>query len=169
MPRERLASFDPQLIAKYQRRFPGFDEKIISMYARGMSTREIQGHLRELYGLEVYRPAGVAFGSPDLVSTVTDAVLDEVAEWQNRPLERLYPLVFLDALRVSLHLRRRLSARCQGRSPGLQHQTLRGELAVHLREQRLGQTTLSQNGAEAAQGGLASGRLRLRPGWHHPS
>jgi putative transposase len=130
------------------------------MYARGMSTREIQGHLRKLYGLEV---------SPDLVSAVTDAVLDEVAEWQNRPLERLHPLVFLDALRVSLHLRRRLSARCQGRSPGLQHQTLRGELAVHLREQRLGQTTLSQNGAEAAQGGLASGRLRLRPGWHHPS
>jgi putative transposase len=64
----------------YQRRFPGFDDKIVSMYARGMSTREIQGHLRELYGLEV---------SPDLVSTVTDAVLDEVAEWQGRPLEAL--------------------------------------------------------------------------------
>jgi putative transposase len=101
VPRDRLASFDPQLIAKYQRRFPGFDEKIVwpladlrsPMYARGMSTREIQGHLRELYGLEV---------SPDLVSAVTDAVLDEVAEWQNRPLERLYPLVFLDALRVKV-------------------------------------------------------------------
>jgi putative transposase len=93
VPRDRLASFDPQLIAKYQRRFPGFDEKIVSMYARGMSTREIQGHLRELYGLEV---------SPDLISAVTDAVLEEVAEWQNRPLERLYPLVFLDALRVKV-------------------------------------------------------------------
>src|SRR4029450_12046569 len=78
VPRDRLATFDPQLIAKYQRRFPGFDEKIVSMYARGMSTREIQGHLRELYGIEV---------SPDLVSAVTDAVLEEVAEWQTRPLE----------------------------------------------------------------------------------
>jgi putative transposase len=93
VPRDRLATFDPQLIAKYQRRFPGFDDKIISMYARGMSTREIAGHLRELYGIEV---------SPDLVSAVTDAVLDEVAEWQNRPLEPLYPLVFLDALRVKV-------------------------------------------------------------------
>jgi putative transposase len=93
IPRDRLATFDPQLIAKYQRRFPGFDAKIVSMYARGMSTREIQGHLRELYGIEV---------SPDLVSAVTDAVLDEVAEWQNRPLEALYPLVFLDALRVKV-------------------------------------------------------------------
>jgi putative transposase len=93
VPRDRLATFDPQLIAKYQRRFPGFDDKIVSMYARGMSTREIQGHLRELYGIEV---------SPDLVSAVTDAVLDEVAEWQKRPLEALYPLVFLDALRVKV-------------------------------------------------------------------
>jgi putative transposase len=93
IPRDRLATFDPQLIAKYQRRFPGFDDRIVSMYARGMSTREIQGHLRELYGIEV---------SPDLVSAVTDAVLEEVAEWQSRPLEPLYPLVFLDALRVKV-------------------------------------------------------------------
>src|SRR4051794_25175862 len=93
IPRDRLASFDPQLIAKYQRRFPGFDEKIVSMYARGMSTREIQGHLRELYGIDA---------SPDLVSAVTDAVLDEVAMWQNRPLEAAYPLVFFDALRVKV-------------------------------------------------------------------
>jgi len=93
VPRDRLGTFDPQLIAKYQRRFPGFDEKIVSMYARGMSVREIQGHLRELYGIEV---------SPDLVSAVTDAVLDEVAEWQERPLEPLYPLVFFDALRVKV-------------------------------------------------------------------
>src|SRR5512135_1369832 len=93
VPRDRLGTFDPQLIAKYQRRFPGFDEKIVSMYARGMSVREIQGHLRELYGIEV---------SPDLVSAVTDAVLDEVAEWQERPLEPLYALVFFDALRVKV-------------------------------------------------------------------
>src|SRR5690348_244453 len=93
VPRDRLSTFDPQLIAKYQRRFPGFDEKIVSMYARGMSTREIQGHLRELYGIE---------SSPDLVSAVTDAVLDEVAIWQNRPLDAVYPLVFFDALRVKV-------------------------------------------------------------------
>src|ERR1700732_5259470 len=91
--RDRQASFDPQLIAKYQRRFPGFDDKIISMYARGMSTREIVGHLRDLYGIEV---------SPDLISTVTDAVLEEVAAWQARPLEATYPLVFFDALRIKI-------------------------------------------------------------------
>ncbi|HWT50984.1 MAG TPA: IS256 family transposase [Caulobacter sp.] len=93
VPRDRQASFDPQLIAKYQRRFPGFDDKIISMYARGMSTREIAGHLRELYGIEV---------SPDLISAVTDAVLEEIAAWQARPLEATYPLVFFDALRVKV-------------------------------------------------------------------
>jgi putative transposase len=93
VPRDRQASFDPQLIAKYQRRFPGFDDKIISMYARGMSTREIVGHLRDLYGIDV---------SPDLISAVTDAVLEEVAAWQARPLEATYPLVFFDALRVKI-------------------------------------------------------------------
>jgi putative transposase len=93
IPRDRQATFDPQLIAKYQRRFPGFDDKIVSMYARGMSTREIVGHLRDLYGLEV---------SADLVSAVTDAVLDEIAAWQARPLEAVYPLVFFDALRVKV-------------------------------------------------------------------
>src|SRR3712207_5822141 len=93
VPRDRLSTFDPQLIAKYQRRFPGFDGKIISMYARGMSTREIQGHLRDLYGIEV---------SPDLVSAVTDAIIDEIVEWQNRPLEALYPLAFFDAIRIKV-------------------------------------------------------------------
>lgn len=93
IPRDRQSTFDPQLIAKYQRRFPGFDDKIISMYARGMSTREIVGHLRELYGVDV---------SPDLISAVTDAVLDEVAIWQARPLEATYPLVFFDAIRVKI-------------------------------------------------------------------
>jgi putative transposase len=93
VPRDRQSSFDPQLIAKYQRRFPGFDEKIVSMYARGMSTREITGHLHDLYGIDV---------SPDLISTVTDAVLDEVATWQQRPLDPIYPLVFFDAIRVKI-------------------------------------------------------------------
>jgi putative transposase len=93
VPRDRQASCDPQLIARYQRRFPGFDDKIVSMYARGMSTREIVGHVRDLYGIDV---------SPDLISAVTDAVLEEVAAWQARPLEAVYPLIFFDALRVKI-------------------------------------------------------------------
>ena len=93
VPRDRAGTFDPKLIAKYQRRFPDFDDKIISMYARGMTVREIRGHLEELYDIEV---------SPDLVSAITDAVLDEVAEWQNRPLDICYPLVFFDAIRVKV-------------------------------------------------------------------
>jgi putative transposase len=93
VPRDREGTFDPKLIARYQRRFPGFDDKIVSMYARGMTVRDIQGHLLEIYGLEV---------SPNLISTVTDAVLETVGEWQNRPLEASYPLVFFDALRVKI-------------------------------------------------------------------
>jgi len=93
IPRDRHSRFEPQLIAKYQRRFPGFDEKIISLYARGLSTREIQAHLRELYGTEI---------SPELVSAVTDAVLEEVSAWQSRPLESVYAIVFFDALRVKI-------------------------------------------------------------------
>jgi putative transposase len=93
IPGDRRWTFEPQLIAKYQRRFPGIDDKIISMYARGMSVRDIQGHLREFYGIEA---------SPRLISTVTDAVLEEVGRWQSRPLEALYALVFFDALRVKI-------------------------------------------------------------------
>lgn len=93
IPRARAGTFDPKLIAKYQRRFPDFDEKVISMYARGMSVREIRGHLEELYGIDV---------SPDLISAVTDAVLEEVAEWQNRPLDPCYALVFFDAIRIKI-------------------------------------------------------------------
>jgi len=93
IPRDRAGTFDPKLIAKYQRRFPDFDDKIVSMYARGMTVREIRGHLEELYGIEV---------SPELISAVTDAVLEEVAEWQNRPLEAVYPLIVFDAIRVKI-------------------------------------------------------------------
>ena len=93
IPHDRSGTFDPQLIAKYQRRFPDFDEKIISMYARGMTVREIRGHLEEIYGLDV---------SPDLISTVTDAVLEEVGEWQNRALDACYAIVFFDAIRVKI-------------------------------------------------------------------
>jgi putative transposase len=91
--RDRAGTFDPKLIARYQRRFPDFDEKIVSMYARGMSVREIRGHLEDLYGIDV---------SPDLISTVTDAVLQTVSEWQGRPLDACYPLVFFDAIRVKI-------------------------------------------------------------------
>ena len=93
IPRDRQGRFEPQLIEKYRRRFPGFDEKIIALYARGMTTRDIQAHVRELYGVDI---------SPDLVSTVTDAVHEEVGAWQNRPLEPVYAIVFFDALRVKI-------------------------------------------------------------------
>ena len=93
IPRDRAGSFEPQLIGKGQTRFDGFDEKILSLYARGMTVREIQGHLAELYATDV---------SPDLISRVTDAVLDEVREWQSRPLDPVYPVVFFDALRVKI-------------------------------------------------------------------
>src|SRR5947208_2315746 len=89
LPRDREGSFEPQLVPKHQRRFAGFDDKIVSMYARGMSTREISKHLEEIYGVEVGR---------DTISRVTDAVLDDVKEWQARPLEKLYLVVWLDAL-----------------------------------------------------------------------
>lgn len=92
-PRDRNGSFEPELVKKRQTRFEGFDDKILSMYARGMTVREIQGHLEELYGVEV---------SPDLISSVTDSVLEEVRTWQNRPLDAVYPIVFLDALRVKV-------------------------------------------------------------------
>jgi len=93
VPRDRNGTFTPQIVAPHQRRFTGFDDKILSMYARGMTTREIQGHLEEIYGVEV---------SPSLISSVTDAVLEEVKEWQSRPLEPLYPILFLDALMVKM-------------------------------------------------------------------
>jgi putative transposase len=92
-PRDRNASFEPKILPKGETRFSGFDDKILSMYARGMTTRDIQGHLKDMYGIEV---------SPALISEVTDAVLDEVKTWQNRPLERVYPIVYMDALYVKI-------------------------------------------------------------------
>jgi len=93
VPRDRDSSFDPVIIPKGQTRFPGFDDKIISLYSRGMTTREIQGHLEEIYGVDV---------SPTLISAVTDAVTDEVKVWQNRPLDPIYPIVYMDAIRVKV-------------------------------------------------------------------
>jgi putative transposase len=93
IPRDRLSSFDPVLVAKHQRRLPGFDDHVIGLYARGMTMREIQGHLLELYGLAV---------SPELISTITDEVMTEVAEWQARALDGMYPIVYFDALRLKI-------------------------------------------------------------------
>jgi len=93
VPRDREGAFEPQLIGKHGRRFTGFDDKIVAMYARGMTVREIQAFLAEMYSVEV---------SPDLISSVTDAVMSEVTAWQSRPLETMYPVVFFDALRVKI-------------------------------------------------------------------
>lgn len=99
VPRDRNASFEPQLIKKRETRFDGFDEKIISLYARGMTTREIQGHLEEIYGTEV---------SPALISSATEAVLEEVRVWQSRPLDKVYPILYLDALVVKVREQNRV-------------------------------------------------------------
>ena len=93
VPRDRNGTFEPKLIKKHQRSFNGFDDKILSMYARGMSVRDIQAHLAEIYGTEI---------SPDLISRVTDAVVDEVQTWQARPLDSVWPIVFLDALVIKV-------------------------------------------------------------------
>lgn len=95
VPRDRAGTFEPQFIQKGQTRFEGFDSKILSMYARGLSTRDIQAQLQELYGVEI---------SPTLISNVTDAILDEVKVWQSRPLDRVYPVIYLDALVVKIRM-----------------------------------------------------------------
>ncbi|MGH8336559.1 MAG: IS256 family transposase, partial [Gammaproteobacteria bacterium] len=91
-PRDRNGSFEPEIVSK-QTRFAGFDDKIISMYSRGMTTREIEGHLKEIYGIDV---------SPALISNVTEAVMEEVKAWQSRPLDEVYPILYMDALRVKI-------------------------------------------------------------------
>ncbi len=93
IPRDRQGSFEPQLIPKHQTRWSGFDDKILSLYARGMTVREIQSHLEEMYGTEV---------SPTLISSVTDAVMDEVKAWQSRPLDSIYPIVYLDCIHAKV-------------------------------------------------------------------
>jgi putative transposase len=93
VPRDRNGTFEPQIIEKHQTRFTGFDENIISLYSRGMSTREIQQHIEEIYHVEV---------SPALISSVTDAVLDEVKTWQNRQLDAVYPIVYMDAIQFKV-------------------------------------------------------------------
>jgi transposase-like protein len=93
VPRDRNGSFEPQIVRKGQTRLDGFNDRIIALYARGMTTRDIRAHLREMYDVEV---------SPDLISRVTDGVLEELAEWQGRPLDAVYPVIFIDALMVKI-------------------------------------------------------------------
>lgn len=93
VPRDRQGSFEPKIVRKGQTRLDGFNDRIIALYARGMTTRDIRAHLREIYGVEV---------SPDLISRVTDAVVDELTEWQSRPLDAVFPVVFIDALMVKI-------------------------------------------------------------------
>lgn len=93
VPRDRNSTFKPQIVSKHERRFTGFDDKIISMYSRGMTVRDIQNHLEEIYGVEV---------SPDLISSVSKSVLEDIKEWQTRPLDNLYPILYLDAVRIKI-------------------------------------------------------------------
>jgi putative transposase len=93
VPRDRNGEFEPQLVKKHQRRLPGFDDKVIALYAHGMTTRMIAGHLKELYGVEV---------SPSLISAVTDTVIEDVKAWQSRPLDAVYPIVYLDAIHLKM-------------------------------------------------------------------
>lgn len=103
IPRDRDSEFEPVLIGKHQRRFDGFDDLILSLYAKGVSTRDIRSHIEEMYGVEV---------SPDLISTVTDNVQELVREWQTRPLDEVYPIVYLDALRVKIRHDGAVQNRC---------------------------------------------------------
>jgi putative transposase len=95
VPRDRESEFEPQIAKKHQRRFDGFDDLILSPYSRGLSTREIQSHIEEIYGVEV---------SPDLVSSVTENITELVRKWQTRPLDAVYPIVYLNALRVKIRI-----------------------------------------------------------------
>jgi putative transposase len=103
VPRDRDSEFEPVLIKKHQRRFDGFDDLILSLYARGVSTRDIRSHIEDLYGIEV---------SPELVSSVTDNIHEFVREWQTRPLDAVYPIVYLDALRMKIRVDGTVQNRC---------------------------------------------------------
>jgi Transposase, Mutator family len=156
IPRDREGTFDPKLIQRYRRRFPGFDDRIVSMYTRGMTVREIQGHLLELYGLEV---------SPDLISTVTEAVLETLAEWRNRPLERAIrwfspPHPLAATMGADHPVLRLCSGRAQNR---LHHEYYRG-LERQAAAGRAGERPFPQRrgGDQAHFPGLAPGRSAIK-------
>lgn len=125
VPRDRKGDFNPQIIPKHQTRFDGFDDKIISMYARGMSTRDIQDHLQEIYGVEI---------SADLVSTVTDAVLADVKEWQSRPLDEVYPVLYLDATLVKVRSEGRVINKSAYLAIGIKIDGLKDVLGIWLEQ-----------------------------------
>lgn len=125
VPRDRNASFEPQLIKKGETRFDGFDEKIISLYARGVTTREIQAHLEEIYGVEV---------SPGLISEATAAVLEEVRAWQSRTLEKVYPILYLDALVVKVREQKRVINKAVYLVIGVNLQGLKEVLGIWIAE-----------------------------------
>jgi putative transposase len=102
IPRDRNGEFEPQLVKTHQRRFTGFDDLVLSLYGKGMTVRDIQAHLEETYGSEV---------SKDLISTITDGILDEVKEWRNRPLEAVYPIVYIDGFVAKCRVDRQVSNR----------------------------------------------------------
>jgi putative transposase len=125
IPRDRNGEYEPKLIKKHQKRFDGFDDKIISMYARGMSTRDMTAHLKEMYGVDV---------SADFISTVTDAVIDEVKEWQSRPLEPLYPIVYLDALVLKVRTEGKVVNKSAYLAIGINMEGLKDVLGIWLAE-----------------------------------
>ena len=130
VPRDRTGSFQPQIVKKGQRRIDGFDDKIVSLYARGLSTREIQGHLEEIYGVEV---------SPTFISNVTREVMAEAVAWQNRPLDPVYPVVYMDAMRVKV--------RCDGQ---IVNKAIHMVLAINMegRKELLGMWAEKNEGAK---------------------
>jgi putative transposase len=125
VPRDRNGSFEPRIVKKNQTRFDGFDEKIISMYARGMTTRDIQAHLEELYGVEV---------SPGLISDVTDSVINEVKEWQIRPLDDVYAIVYLDATIIKVRSEGRVIKKSVYLAIGINLEGLKDVLGIWLEE-----------------------------------
>ena len=125
VPRDRNGDFKPEIVKKGQRRLDGFDEKIISMYARGMTVRDIQAHLEEIYGTDV---------SADLISTVTNEVMEEVVAWQNRPLDPVYPIVFLDALRVKIRHERSVTNKAIYLAIGINMEGLKEVLGLWIAE-----------------------------------
>jgi putative transposase len=125
VPRDRKGEFNPQIIPKHQTRFSGFDDKIISMYARGMTTRDIQAHLQEIYGVEV---------SADLISNVTDAVINDVKEWQSRPLDEVYPILYLDATIVKVRSEGRVMNKSAYLAIGINIEGLKDVLGIWLEQ-----------------------------------
>ena len=125
VPRDRQGTFEPQLVEKYCRRLPGFDDKVIHLFSRGMSTRRIRATVRELYGVEV---------SHDLIARVTDAVMEEFAEWQSRPLRDTYPIVYLDAIHVKVRDAGSVSTRAVYLAIGVDEAGLKSVLGMWLGE-----------------------------------